>query len=101
MNTTFKDVSKRKEIHAIEVFCHMIKYFRDCMMTEVNFMGYDDEEESEIMWVLTVPAIWSDPAKQVLTEAAKRVCFIHFFKLSVNELSCFLLSGTLFFSIFF
>jgi hypothetical protein len=28
---------------------------------------------SEITWVLTVPAIWSDPAKQFMREAAVKV----------------------------
>lgn len=79
MNTTVKDVNKRKEIPAIDVFRHIIKYFRDRMMDIIERMGYG-VEESEIKWVLTVPAIWLDPAKQVITKAAERVCFIHFFQ---------------------
>lgn len=50
---------------------------------EIKGMGVN---ESEIKWVLTVPAMWLDPAKQVITEAAELVCFFIF---SRNELSCF------------
>ena len=30
-------------------------------------------KETNIRWVLTVPAIWSDPAKQLMIEAAELV----------------------------
>lgn len=33
-------------------------------------------KKTEITWVLTVPAIWSDPAKQFMREAAVKVCSI-------------------------
>lgn len=65
---------------------------------EIKGMGVN---ESEIRWVLTVPAMWLDPAKQVITEAAEKVCFIHFLKLSRNELSCFYYLEPCFFLLFF
>lgn len=30
-------------------------------------------EESDVMWVLTVPAIWDDKSKQFMREAAEKV----------------------------
>lgn len=57
---------------------------------EIKGMGVN---ESEIKWVLTVPAMWLDPAKQVITEAAELVCFFHFF---AERAFLFLLSKTFF-----
>lgn len=34
----------------------------------------------DILWVLTVPAIWSDQAKQFMREAAIQVCITFFVK---------------------
>ena len=34
-----------------------------------------DMEDSDITWVLTVPAIWTDPSKQFMREAAEKVCW--------------------------
>lgn len=34
-----------------------------------------DIKEFDIMWVLTVPAIWDDPSKQFMREAAAKVNF--------------------------
>lgn len=33
---------------------------------------------NDILWVLTVPAIWSDQAKQFMRDAAIQVCIIFF-----------------------
>lgn len=38
--------------------------------TESNDSSWSDD----ILWVLTVPAIWSDQAKQFMREAAMQVC---------------------------
>ena len=47
------------------------------MLCTIDKKGLGVKEEN-IRWVLTVPAIWSDPAKQFMTEAAAPVkieCF--------------------------
>ena len=67
-----EDVTGKKEIKAIEVFQHAIKYFRDLMLNTNEKKGLGVEEKN-IRWVLTVPAIWSEPAKQFMTEAAELV----------------------------
>ena len=67
-----KDITERKEVKAIEVFKHAIDYFRDLMLGTIDKKGLGVKEEN-IRWVLTVPAIWSDPAKQFMTEAAELV----------------------------
>ena len=63
------DITGKKEVKAIEVFKHAIKYFRDEMLSTIDKKGLG-VKETNIRWVLTVPAIWSDSAKQFMTEAA-------------------------------
>ncbi|XP_078325293.1 heat shock 70 kDa protein 12A-like [Crassostrea virginica] len=60
-----KDITEKKEVKAMEVFKHAIKYFRDLMLNTIDKKGLGVKEEN-IRWVLTVPAIWSDPAKQFM-----------------------------------
>lgn len=67
-----KDITGKKEVKAMEVFKHTIKYFRDLMLNTIEKKGLGVKVEN-IRWVLTVPAIWSDPAKQFMTEAAVQV----------------------------
>ena len=83
-DTMIEDITGKKEVNAIEVFQHGIKYFRDLMLNtiEKKGLGY---EEANIRWVLTVPAIWSEPAKQFMTEAAELVImgFVIFMSMSI------------------
>jgi len=54
------------------VFGEAIKYLKDHLLKALNkqgtLVGNDD-----IHWVLTVPAIWADSAKQFMREAAYKV----------------------------
>ena len=70
-----KDITGKKEVKAIEVFKHSIKYFRDLMLKTIDKKGLG-VKETNIRWVLTVPAIWSDLAKQFMIEAADGVCIL-------------------------
>lgn len=72
MNTKIKDITEKKEMLAIDIFSLSIKYFRDLMVYTVDKKGIG-VKTTDIRWVLTVPAMWSDPAKQFMTEAAQKV----------------------------
>ncbi|XP_062615747.1 heat shock 70 kDa protein 12A-like isoform X1 [Saccostrea cucullata] len=63
---------KGKEMEAMKVFSTAIGYLKNHMMTNCKTQ-LTDIEESDITWVLTVPAIWSDPSKQFMREAAGKV----------------------------
>lgn len=57
---------------AMKVFSEMIKYFKNHLIKECT----DKKTEldvSDIQFVITVPAIWTDPAKQFMREAAEKV----------------------------
>ena len=61
---------------AMRVFTESIKFLR--MHLEEHIRSKTDGiKPQEIDWVLTVPAIWSDPAKQFMREAANNVCPIY------------------------
>ncbi|XP_062611421.1 heat shock 70 kDa protein 12B-like [Saccostrea cucullata] len=73
-NTKLKDMTD-KEMLAIEVFTHSIRYLKDHFLK--NFEKQNLEKallplDKEITWVLTVPAIWDEPAKQFMEEAAEK-----------------------------
>ncbi|XP_060559261.1 heat shock 70 kDa protein 12B-like [Ruditapes philippinarum] len=74
-----------KLMKAIEVFAASIKYLKDHLihkLTEssgVNETSVNDKQSqkagiltNDILWVLTVPAIWSDSAKQFMRTAAEQ-----------------------------
>ena len=67
-----RDITGKKEMLAINIFKHTIKYFRKLMLNTINGQ-YLDVKETNIRWVLAVPAIWSDKAKQLISEAAELV----------------------------
>lgn len=59
-------------MEAIKVFSSSIGYMKDQLLTDCkNHMT--GLKESDIMWVLTVPAIWDDKSKQFMREAAEQV----------------------------
>ncbi|XP_053400254.1 heat shock 70 kDa protein 12A-like [Mercenaria mercenaria] len=61
-----------KQFPAKDVFAMSIKYLVDDMMVTVGQRLVGELRSHEIHWVLTVPAIWSDAAKQFMREAASQ-----------------------------
>ena len=64
---------KGKEMPAMTVFSESIKFLKHHFLDSCSDRQYG-LEENEIHWVLTVPAIWDDTAKQFMREAAIMVC---------------------------
>jgi len=54
---------------AITIFSMAIKYMREHLMAALKKKD-SDVRESDVMFILTVPAIWSDASKQFMREAA-------------------------------
>ena len=52
---------------ALEVFGESIRYLKDHALRQL------DGPDKDIQWVLTVPAIWDDSAKQFMRLAAEKV----------------------------
>ena len=62
-----------KSLSAMTVFSLSIGYLVEHMMKTVNDGVKGGIGKSDVDWVLTVPAIWSDAAKQFMREAAEQV----------------------------
>ncbi|XP_053373619.1 heat shock 70 kDa protein 12B-like [Mercenaria mercenaria] len=62
---------QKKRMPAIDVFSAAIKYLKDHLMKRLQDR-IADLRETDIHWVLTVPAIWHDGAKQFMKEAAHK-----------------------------
>ncbi|KAK3611839.1 hypothetical protein CHS0354_040513 [Potamilus streckersoni] len=59
-----------KVLPALRVFALTIEYLKNDLLENLNKQTIDDLDRSLIRWVLTVPAIWDEPAKQFMREAA-------------------------------
>ena len=55
------------------VISECIKFLSGHLKRELHKLGQDMIKPCDIKWVLTVPAIWSDAAKQFMREAAVEV----------------------------
>lgn len=66
--------STGKKLPAKSVFSLSIKYLKDDLIkTSEKTIAADGLSKDDIHWVLTVPAIWNDAAKQFMREAAEAV----------------------------
>lgn len=62
-------------IPAMKVFSESIKYLKTHLENHINSKTVCIKPQ-EIEWVLTIPAIWTDPAKQFMREAANIVSYV-------------------------
>lgn len=62
----------KKEVSALLIFTETIRYLKDHLLNDLKKRNLD-VPDNKIKWVLTVPAIWSDPAKQFMRMAAEEV----------------------------
>ena len=58
---------------ATDVFSAAIMCLKEHLENELKKTGVSQEEEDNIRWVLTLPAIWGDDAKQFMRDAAVEV----------------------------
>ncbi|KAM5246179.1 heat shock 70 kDa protein 12B isoform 2-T2 [Ctenodactylus gundi] len=59
-----------KKMPALEVFAHALRFFKEHALQELREQCPSLPEKGAVRWVLTVPAIWKQPAKQFMREAA-------------------------------
>lgn len=76
--TSIQDIHG-KHFKAQEVFTMSIRFLKEHFGKLVVSRNYDILED-DICYIVTVPAIWSDAAKQFMKEAAIKVChfLLHF-----------------------
>lgn len=57
-----------RSLPAIDVFAMTLQFLKD---TALQWCKSFDK----IQWIVTVPAIWNDAAKQMMRKASDRVCY--------------------------
>lgn len=60
-----------KQLSAITVFTKALQYMRKIVLEQLDQQV--NNPKRSILWVLTVPAIWSHAARQVMRTAASQV----------------------------
>ncbi|CAG0894447.1 unnamed protein product [Darwinula stevensoni] len=68
--TTCIEAANGAKMPAIEVFSLALEYFKDHALREISDHTGTTLEPGDVRWVVTVPAIWRQPAKQLMREAA-------------------------------
>ena len=70
-----------KQLPALIVFCESLKFLKQSLLEEAK-KQQTDIGVYDIKWILTVPAIWSDPAKSFMRRAAIEVyeAFVEYLK---------------------
>lgn len=58
---------------AVTVFAHALSFFRLRALLEISDQSGTKVASDDIRWIITVPAIWHDPAKQFMRIAAYQV----------------------------
>lgn len=86
-----------KPLTAIDVFSKSLHYIKKVVLKELESAKADEGEgnliaEENIHWIVTVPAIWDEFAKQFMREAAEKVGFISFM---ISGFTCISNTGTL------
>ena len=71
-DTVLRDQTQKKGMLALDVFSSAIGYITSHVMGTLGQVK-SRIAESEITWVLTIPAIWEDKARQFMREAAEKV----------------------------
>ncbi|ELT96722.1 hypothetical protein CAPTEDRAFT_196633 [Capitella teleta] len=79
--------SNQRSLPLMDIFTMTIRYLKDHLLESVNKRHGRSVDSEKIRWVITVPAIWSDAAKQFMREAASKlmITFDHKKKTIKNE----------------
>lgn len=62
-----------KRVLALKVFSHALRFFKEHCLQELSDQSSTRIVNEDIRWVITVPAIWRQPAKQFMRQAAYEV----------------------------
>ena len=62
-----------KKMLALKVFAYALRFFKDHCLQELSDQSSTRIVNDDIRWVITVPAIWRQPAKQFMRQAAYEV----------------------------
>ena len=61
--------TENKPMAALDVLSIVLRYLKEAILKKVRLQKTDIADD-DVKYVITVPAIWSDAAKQMMREAA-------------------------------
>ncbi|XP_066549026.1 heat shock 70 kDa protein 12A isoform X1 [Amia ocellicauda] len=59
-----------KKVKALDIFAYALQFFKEQALKELSDQTGSEFDNSDVRWVITVPAIWKQPAKQFMRQAA-------------------------------
>ncbi|MGH0127903.1 UNVERIFIED_CONTAM: hypothetical protein FKN15_032733 [Acipenser sinensis] len=59
-----------KRVKALDIFSYALQFFKEQALKELSDQVGSEFHSSDVRWVITVPAIWKQPAKQFMRQAA-------------------------------
>lgn len=62
-----------KRMRALDIFSKALEYLKDKALEAIHKQSGVEYTAEEVLWVVTVPAIWKQSAKQFMREAAYKV----------------------------
>ena len=68
-----------KSMQALTVFSLAIRYLKEHSFAKIQAFCKGMILDKDLYFVLTVPAIWDDPAKQFMREAAEKVLYFNIY----------------------
>jgi len=65
--------SNGEQFPAVQLFSFALRYFKEHALKELSAQSATIIVNEDVRWVITVPAIWRAPAKQLMRQAAYEV----------------------------
>ena len=76
-DSTLQSEDGKTTLPAVTIFSHAIRFLGQHLLKQLRLETGEEVPPDLIRWVLTVPAIWKDKAKQFMREAFYMVIFSH------------------------
>jgi len=76
-NETTIAASNGELFPAVQLFAFALRYFKEHALKELSSQSATIIVNEDVRWVITVPAIWRAPAKQLMRLAAYEVSACH------------------------
>lgn len=70
---TLLEARNGKRLRALDIFSKALKYLKTKALERIYEQSGVEYTAGEVRWVVTVPAIWKQSAKQFMREAAYEV----------------------------
>lgn len=71
------EAANGKGMLALKIFAHALEFFKEHCLQELSDQSSTRITNEDVRWVITVPAIWKQPAKQFMRQAAYEVRIRH------------------------